>query len=338
MLSTNGKSTGAYGTDAQIRSNRQIWADMWGKLGWTWDATFRPSVKAVAAIGMSPPEDIVGWEGEIREEPCVATAGMLALLCVWALHRRRREEKARAHLILVAFLQALLQPNDIEGIALEELAEEHQELCQDRTEGGDCPHVVAFELAAGERVYEAFASHLSALAVQTWTCECAARTLGETLCVVATIAHGALEMVSRKNALKEPHWKLDNRLTRIGEDYRKALAATRRLGSATMEAGAAIDKELRDPSQRVRVWIGKRVQQHLASAIGSHSGAPSGVHSITEDGARLGNPGEETVIFQHWSEQIGRGHTPHLGSPPHVPRHNKMMQSSVAQRRSRAWP
>ena len=103
--------------------------------------------------------------------------------------------------------------------------------------------------------------------------------------------------------------KCETRLSRLDEDYRLAVQARRRAASInSSECVAAVDVELRGASRLARRWSDKAIQEHVADAWDRFDEDFGQVHSVVEDAARLGNPAEETIVYQRWSNAHGCGH------------------------------
>lgn len=304
----DGKCTGTHSTDVQIRAQKATWRQWFEALGWTFEEKFRPSLKAVSAAGVMAPPAVEHWQEEIREEPSMESGAVLALLVMWVFWRRRREERHLAHLLLVAMLQSLATPGQVATIPWDDWFASHRGLCSHPAPAGECSHASPFDHAGAGALHSRLATCLHGLASSCWSCPCAAKVLQLALDSLATCITATLPSIGRTNPLKEQHLKVGGRVARVDEDYRKAVASARTRGVATMEAAASVDPELGDPARQVRRWSDRAIQQHIASAIEAHSSGLTGVHSLIEDAARLGNPAEETVIYQHWSASSACGH------------------------------
>lgn len=212
-------------------------------------------------------------------------------------------------MILVAILQTLVAPDQIDHMHWSAWFDDRAGLCSEPTPGGGCSHAAPFQYGGEGSVHSSLADFLQILTQCSWSCPCIAKVLQVALDCLAACIMETLPSISRTNPIKEQHYKVGiGRIARVDEDYRRALASSRSRGCSTMEAAASIDPELGDGSRQAPRWSAKSIQQHTASAIEAHSKGLTGVHSLIEDAARLGNPAEETIIFQHWSDPSMGGH------------------------------
>ena len=140
-------------------------------------------------------------------------------------------------------------------------------------------------------------------------CPLLAHTLGQCLeCVAAEIVT-KLPAISRANPLKEAHLRAGSRLARIDEDYRRAVAQRKEAASLTsLDAVAAVDGDLGDARRTTQRWTDRTIQKHVADAWETHDEKFGTVHCVASDGARLGNPAEETVTYLRWNSSLRKGH------------------------------
>lgn len=304
----DGRGTGAYSTDAQIRVQKPAWRQWCDLLGWDFDDKFRPSMKSVAALGINVPRAVAHWEDEVREEPSMETGAVFCMLLMWAVARRRRAEQTLAFLLLAALVQTLLSAERIASMQWGAWFDSCRAACSAPTHRGECSHAAPFVFNGDGALHRQFAAYMQRLARCSFSCPCASRILRMALELLSSLALRTVLVISRRNPLKEQHFKVGTgRLARVDED-RRAVVASRGRGCSTAEAAACADPELGDASRTVRRWSARSIQLHVASSVAAHSTGLHGIHSLVEDAAGLGNPGEETVVYQHWSASSGFGH------------------------------
>ena len=300
--------TGAYAADRQIRVQTHIWLETFCKLSWTWDEVFRPSSRALAAGYADVPRNMPWWSSEIRDEAGMILPGVLFLLITLAWSRRRSMEQLRAKLIFQAMLERTLTSDvlvDFVGDLASSFADIHAQ-CPARVHGR-CTHQQRFgfdRLFAHAR----FTEQLVSMGRSSFCCDwlaCALRRLLERL--ARLVVEGMLR-IARRGPLKEQHLVVGRRKY-LDDDYREAVARQAQTSDARdMEAVTSADASVTHSGRFVRRWRNAGVSRHVASCLRHHREGVRGVHSVVEDAARVGNPGEETLVYHHYNCASGVGH------------------------------
>lgn len=240
-----------------------------------------------------------GFEYLIRSEASLTNEGLLLSLLAWAALRRHIEDRDRAVAILAAVIEALVSIDVCVGIDLAALREEALPMCLQRRPGGTCAHHV--QPPSLDRCLDArkqLLGYFIAIAKTCAICPANARCTARIIEVLTPAMAKALPLLSSQDPLKREHLRGSHCLLRIDEDY-KHEAMYGRVGAGRARSGGdtrAADPQLSRDSAR---QFSHTDIDHLLSEQWHHyeHRPASGVFSVAEDVARLGNPAEDTTIY-----------------------------------------
>lgn len=245
----------------------------------------------------------------VREEFSISTKGLLSMLLAWWRERRYSRDQERGRALLTSFLGAVLTPEHIAELDLVQLWQESGGHCEFQTLDGTCLH---FETVRGVEPSEDFAcilaEQMGLMAKHMRVCGLARGTLISVLGFAEQRASTGIRSRACQQAAKISHPKGQQRLRRIDEDFKdnatSRLPALGRVRSAA--AAVAVDDEVHNDA--ARDWSHQRIAAQLAAQWRLFGKEPlKGLVSLTLDGARIGNPGEETVVYAAWSDQHKEG-------------------------------
>ena len=249
-----------------------------------------------------------------RQEYMVSSFGTLVLLLWLATARRKVEEKQRAKAVLIGWLRALLNPGQVDiGRIIAAAVPGCLQECTENCKEGTCCHMQgvvnmlppgAGGAAAQVSLHEAvhLLVHLVHIIVKR---NAAAATLTSVLEQLAQkVDEGAPSAQAQTDPLKEELMMGNKRKLRIDEDFKAVVTDQVRFGRRVL-TGAEVVATTNVDEKRVRVWTQAKMLAYQAACF--RRIAVAGVFGIAEDASRISCPGEETVVYNLWSDQADIG-------------------------------
>jgi hypothetical protein len=263
-----------------------------------------PSVRQIACLSEEGDDELINRVDryKVRDEISISTRALVLMLLGAAVHERQAVDRERARNLLVSILQGLVPTENATRIDF-----------QAPFDGGmgRCPHVGAMGRCAHYRLIEPFAANrllaldivreLEAMAAHVVICPGAAASVDAVTRQMALLINAAIPDAGSDDVRKQVHVRGPSRLLRVDEDFKKFALETSVLNGSCRSTRDAvqIDKELSSGCD-VK-WVDQKINAHLAHVWDVYDSAPlTGVYSLGEDGARLGNPGEENTVYSFY--------------------------------------
>ena len=276
-----------------------------GKLGASFGDHIFPSRLAVQRAGNAE----ACANHMVKAEHTCTTLALLVILVWLSLARRVLKERELAKTLLLAFLGRATTPGKSWAESFDELLRERKPFCQEApVSDGGCRHVVQLQQsllahpAAGSDKVLAILQQLQKCS--TMGCEAISGLPAEFWDAVATgvdlqIAAGRFNVDARS---LEPGQAAGQKRSRIDEDWKRMVVTESvqlkraRSGSMVLRAGGGSVNYRMAP-----VWEEKEMLYYQCAAHRCFKGCRQ--LSIASDGARLGDPPEENIIFIMWTPQ-----------------------------------
>lgn len=249
----------------------------------------------------------------LRAEASLTTEAVVLWLLLESTQRRNKSHKELARTMVHAFVQPWFSPASMQDLDWDEVwGEQAASLCGHDMPGNCCCHVRRPPLPprSGRDGIADVVSAMVAFASACLVCDAAARALGALLSHAAKWCFEVLPNSSSTDPFKQVPLRGAKRQLRIDEDYRQHVMVELPKHRRILDGSVALacDQTIRDES-RARDWMCQRIRSMLHSSwhqLETH-GELRGPVSLVEDGSRIGNPGQETIVIGCWLSELQTG-------------------------------
>lgn len=251
---------------------------------------------------------LVDSEPFIRNERMVSTQGLLLALLAWCSLKKKKEDKSLGSAILECWVSALCDVQQCVDLDLPAIAPGAPGDCGYQQVSGTCRHhVMVPPLRNAGTARHDVVKYLIDISASCTVCPVNAHILRCILEPLAEAMAATLPTVAEQDALKRQHLQSHVRKMRIDEDYKHQVATRVRAGRARSGGDVtAVDSQMSRDTARGFAHLD--IERLLAEQWNLYDGQQiSGVVSIVEDAARLGNPAEETTVYAMWHERGQHG-------------------------------
>ena len=309
-----GEGQAAFEPHRMTRKDKGVWKTIFEQWGFDFEEHFLPSARSDSTTaqhaeqaGDAPPAAVAAGQqrqSAIRQETSVSTELLLVLHIFWASTRRSRESKERVEAMLVAFLTKLVPPQLMDKINLQGFLDASAAECDAQTPLGICMHMAGLHARCQKQppqssVHAHEKDKYLMLGAMVSQCPAAKLVGHAALAALADAVGHHIDVAGCPDVTKFAALHGAKKRRRVDEDYKHHLTAVAvNTGRASTAAAAASARGEAESSSRR--WCQQDIETYLARSWLSFQ-QPSGVHSITEDGARFGQPAQETQIYAFWA-------------------------------------
>lgn len=298
-----------------VKDQRSLWQTEFEAFGCA-DRALVSSFNAARANN-----DLVSMEDHLtRQEFSIHTSAMLCLMILWCKQARVHELRDKYRALAVGFLQRTA--GNIEDIKqkLTKLLKESAPYCDSSVPFDTCcKHQEAvIELLGQGRGWDGVLDAVLMVRSLHDICRACREVSGRFLRDLAgsidrKLREDAPILNTKKDIRHRPLLEAKTKRMRIDEDYKYDATVTRMHDRSVPNTGRA----LRGDGLGVAPAVGRRWEAEIClehQAAMRMSFATTRVTHVTEDGSRLGDPAEETVIYLAWSADTDIAGVP----PPQV--------------------
>lgn len=313
------KAQGSLQACTEVKAGRMLWAAEFAHL----DCGRKPIIPSSNAARVSGDADAMR-DSLTRQEFSISTSAMLALMLFWYRTSRLKANRDRCRALLQGFLERAGGHLATETAAILDCLASESPLCAPQAElQHRCAHGdhAASALSKDSTGWRAMVDACADLRISSNSCPTARLALVRFVCRLSADIdrkiHARSPEINAKSDLRHrPLLARGTKRLRVDEDY-KANAAVKRLclREAPNVARAIRADGLGCSASNGRHWEISVCLEHQAACRAQLSGAR--VLHITEDGSRVGDPAEETVIYLAWVGDLNLGGY----LPPQVQKH-----------------
>lgn len=283
-----------------IKPNAGIFDSIARLLGRCWGDVFTPSRKSAEARGDA--QAVVS--PKLRQEASLSTLGVFVVLLSWSLSRHRREERQKSLQSLEAWL---MKVGGKEGLRRREwgmhCSAGNAALCQDRRAGDQyCVHLSRLATFSSISSWKECATLLHLVVIDASSCSSAAGLLRSLVWALANSIDRQIDSLGLPTNILKQELLLGpsgRRHARIDEDYVEHLSQ-RSVRRKHVHSGAQLGRAMADVAESTcRVWDESYLCKYQASSWEAFEKAT--IVTVCEDGARIGQPCEETQVYIAWT-------------------------------------
>lgn len=292
----------------KVKKHRLQWEAQMQKIGLHLADVLKPSTRAAHCANH---QDVL--DEYTRDEWTMRTDGVIMMLLLWARERHLLAQRSRAKALLKAVLLQFVTA--VAGLAhgvADGWARRSAGFCQEGpVAGGMCCHVAGAMAARDAPACDVVApvvAILIALNAAADKCLAARSMLGGLVTDLIDRLYAAFSSGGErfsKGILKMEHARIGGRKLRCDSDFKRHIVeqVVRQGACHNGSQALRIEGELH-PSQAVR-WAANDLKKYMAAGWAQVSGP--GIYFLSEDGARWGQPPEETVVYGLWCANKGVG-------------------------------
>lgn len=299
----------------QIRRERpQWWADL-KALGMKWNEHFFPSVLALDSMEQGDGSGNAVFMAEetngkldrrfVRGEHSASIEAFLLFMLSWAVRKRKAEQRKQATSMFAALLDRCAFMDGQPPAPIGDLLDEHAHECEEGLFQGRCVHLRGIMLSSvGEQqqpkaLWQAVAQ-LSAMFAQHPHCPSSRLALCAFLKAAAETASERVDEAGDADINRWSRMKGNVKQRRGDEDFKRFLIVDKvRTNKASKASASIVGSEVARTTGQG--WIFEQTRSYLGLAWSLPGANCKRVYSLTEDGARFGNPMVETQIYVVWS-------------------------------------
>lgn len=299
----------------QINVEKEAWTLFMELLGFRWAQHYRASTRATAHAasrgaephgeGSTAPND--EDDEYTRDEHSISTPGLIALLLCTCIFKKIKACQSEARYMLLGLFSVTLPRELCEALPRSEWLATASTKC---TLGGTpCCHMAHWIDVQKRSDYlhcVNVVDELRCLSHVAHGCAGACAILNSFILAVAEIVEKKAQNIGDTDATKTKLLEGScKKKLRVDEDYKVQKMELGASGSGKCSSSSqaiAADREVAHESLGRR-WCEQSVARRIAQLWMQNSNGAQldGVHSVAEDGARLGQPAEETVIYAYWN-------------------------------------